>query len=72
MPRPPIDLNRKVREILAHADPLPAEASTPLAHCNRSSTDLWNLLLYVERNSNPAPRMRRPAGISRTVRHGLC
>jgi hypothetical protein len=49
MPRPPIDLHRKVREILAHVDPLPAEAGTPLAHYNRSSTDLWNLLLYVER-----------------------
>jgi hypothetical protein len=50
MPRPPINLNRKVREILAHVDPLPPEADTPLAHFNRSGTDLWNLLLYVERN----------------------
>ncbi|MFO0843420.1 MAG: hypothetical protein U0797_13645 [Gemmataceae bacterium] len=50
MPRPPINLNQKVREILAHVDPLPPEADTPLAHFNRSGTDLWNLLLYVERN----------------------
>ena len=49
MPRPPIDLHRKVRDILAHVDALPAEAGAPLAHYNRSSTDLWNLLLYVER-----------------------
>ena len=49
MPRPPVDLHRKVLEILDHVDPLPAEASAPLAHYNRSSTDLWNLLLYVER-----------------------
>jgi hypothetical protein len=50
MPRPPINLNRKVREILAHVDPLPPEADTPLTHFNRSGTDLWNLLLYVERS----------------------
>jgi hypothetical protein len=50
MPRPPINLNQKVREILGHVDPLPPEADTPLAHFNRSGTDLWNLLLYVERN----------------------
>jgi hypothetical protein len=49
MPRPPIDLHQKVRDILAHVAPLPLEAGTPLAHYNRSSTDLWNLLLYVER-----------------------
>jgi hypothetical protein len=37
-----------VREILSHVEPLPAEASIPLAHYTRSSTDIWNLLLYVE------------------------
>jgi hypothetical protein len=41
MPRPPIDLHRKVRDILGHIAPLSAEAATPLAHYNRSSTDLW-------------------------------
>jgi hypothetical protein len=49
MPRPPIDLHQKVRDILAHVAPLPAEAATPLAHCDRTSMDLWNLLRYVER-----------------------
>jgi hypothetical protein len=55
MPRPPIDLNQKVREILSHVGPLPPEADAPLAHYNRSSTDLWNLLLYVERNFGQLP-----------------
>lgn len=55
MPRPPINLHRKIRDILSHVGPLPAEAGTPLAHYNRSSTDLWNLLLYVERNFAQLP-----------------
>jgi hypothetical protein len=66
MPRPPIDLHQKVREILAHVDLLPAEAAAPLAHYNRSSTDLWNLLLYVERAFDQAtlqqPARRRHLG----------
>jgi hypothetical protein len=50
MPRLPINLHQKVREILSHVDPLPPEADEPLAHFTRSGSDLWNLLLYVERN----------------------
>ncbi len=50
MPRPPIDLDRKIRDILTHVVPLPREAEAPLPHYKRSGTDLWNLLLYVERN----------------------
>jgi hypothetical protein len=50
MPRPPIDLTRKIKDILQHTLPLPAEASTPLTHYRRTSTDVWNSLLYVERN----------------------
>lgn len=49
MPRPPIDLHEKMRAILTHLDPLPAESDAPLTHFNRSASDLWNLLLYVER-----------------------
>lgn len=50
MPRPPINLHQKVRDILGHVDPLPPEADTPLTHFRRSGADFWNLLLYVERN----------------------
>lgn len=49
MPRPPIDLVRKVKDIAQHVQPLPPEAGTPLAHYRRTSTDLWNSVLYVER-----------------------
>lgn len=71
MPRPPIDLHRKVRDILTHADPLPAEAGTPLAHYNRSCTDLWNLLLYVERAFGQL--FLQPAAVRRhlTRLHGM-
>lgn len=55
MPRLPVNLHQKVREILPHVDPLPPEADTPLAHFARSGTDLWNLLLYVERNFGQLP-----------------
>src|SRR5947209_4869789 len=50
MPRPPIDLGRKVKDILQHVGPLPPEADSPLAHYTRSATDVWNLLAYLERN----------------------
>jgi hypothetical protein len=71
MPRPPIDLHRKVREILTHVEPLPAEAGTPLAHYNRSSTDLWTLLQYVERNFSQLPL--RAAAVRRHMSrlHGM-
>ncbi len=49
MPRPPIDLSRKVKDVVQHVQALPPEAATPLAHYRRTSTDLWNSVLYVER-----------------------
>jgi hypothetical protein len=71
MPRPPIDLHQKVREIFAHVNPLPAEAGAPLSHYNRSSTDLWSLLSYVERNFGQLPL--RPAAVRRHMGrlHGM-
>src|SRR5262245_377177 len=71
MPRPPIDLHQKVRDVLAHVNPLPAEAGTPLAHYQRSSTDLWNLVLYVERNFGQLPL--QPAAVRRHMGrlHGM-
>jgi hypothetical protein len=50
MGRPRIDLTTKIREILAHSDPLPPESATPLAHYWRSTADIYNLLQYVGRN----------------------
>ena len=71
MPRPLIDLHQKIREILAHVDPLPAEAGAPLTHYNRSGTDLWNLLLYVERAFGQLPL--QPAAVHRHMGrlHGM-
>lgn len=49
MPRPAIDLSRKIKDCLKHVQPLPPEADTPIAHYGRTSADLWNTMLYVER-----------------------
>jgi hypothetical protein len=32
MPRPPIDLARKIKDILLHTEPLPDEARSPILH----------------------------------------
>jgi hypothetical protein len=60
---PKINLHQKVRDILAHTVPLPAEAGTPIGHYKRSSFDLWNLLKYVkgsfdQRSHQPAVARR--------------
>jgi hypothetical protein len=49
MPFPPIDLGRKVKDLVQHVQFLPADAATPLAHYRRTSTDLWTSIQYVER-----------------------
>jgi hypothetical protein len=36
MPRPPIDLGRKVKDLLTHSGPLPPKAEAPLSHYWRS------------------------------------
>jgi hypothetical protein len=71
MPRPPLNLHRMVREILSHVDPLPPEAGIPLAHYTRSSTDLWNMLRYMERAFEELDR--QPAAVRRylTRLHGM-
>jgi len=50
MPRPPIDLSRKIKDILGYVDPLPPEACAPFGHYERSMSDNWNLLQYLERS----------------------
>jgi hypothetical protein len=48
MPRPPIDLARKMKEILHHVQPLPDEAKAPILHYGRTGTDMWASLAYIE------------------------
>ncbi len=61
MPRPPIDLSRKLKDILQHVQDLPVEASSPLAHYKRTGTDIWNTLQYVERAFYQVSLYRGPA-----------
>jgi hypothetical protein len=49
MSRPPIDLARKIKDVLLHTEPLPDEAKSPILHYRRTGTDIWNALGYVER-----------------------
>jgi hypothetical protein len=49
MARPPIDLDRKIKDIVQHVQEMPADAEAPLAHYRKTGTDLWNSILYVER-----------------------
>lgn len=61
MPRPQIDLARKVKDILQHVHELPKESITPLSHYLRTSNDLWNSILYVERVFNQPGRYNKVA-----------
>jgi hypothetical protein len=72
MPRPPINLARKLRAILKHIEGLPPEADTPLAHYTRSGMDLWNLLQYVERSFRQLTNLK-PAVVQRHLSrlHGM-
>lgn len=49
MPRPPIDLSRKIKDILGHVEPLPPESAVPIRHYDRTANDIWKSLAYVER-----------------------
>ena len=49
MPRPPLDLARKIKDILLHTEPLPDEAKSPILHYRRTGTDIWNALNYVDK-----------------------
>jgi hypothetical protein len=55
MPFSPTDLAQKIRDMIAHVAPLPPEARAPWTHYDRTSTDLWTLLLYIERNFKRLP-----------------
>src|SRR5438552_2392106 len=49
MARPPVDLARKIKDILKHVQPLPDEAKAPILHYRRTVADIWGALGYVER-----------------------
>lgn len=49
MPRPAMDLARKIKDILHHVQPLPDEAKAPILHYQRTSADIWGSLVYIER-----------------------
>ncbi len=49
MPRPPLDLSRKIKDILRHTQPLPDEAKAPILHYRQTVAEIWGALAYVER-----------------------
>lgn len=49
MPRPPVDLPARIRDILRHVRPLPDEAKAPILHYRRTGADIWGSLAYLER-----------------------
>jgi hypothetical protein len=49
MARPPLDLGRRIKDILRHTQPLPEEAKAPILHYRQRVADLWGALGYVER-----------------------
>ena len=48
MPRPPIDLARKIKDILHHVEPLPDEARAPILHYRQTGAAIWASLAYIE------------------------
>lgn len=49
MARPPIDLSRKIKDVVRHVQPLPDEAKAPILHYRRTGTDNGASLSYLER-----------------------
>jgi hypothetical protein len=48
MPRPPIDLTRRIKDILHHVQPLPGEARAPILHYRLTGAAIWASLAYIE------------------------
>lgn len=59
MARPPIDLVRKIKDILKHVEPLPDESRAPILHYRRTGADIWSSLAYIERSVDQGERYRR-------------
>lgn len=49
---PAVNLHRKIREILAHTAPLPAEAESPIEHFSVTCADIDRTLDYFERKTD--------------------
>jgi hypothetical protein len=71
MSRSPIDLAQKIREMIAHVDPLPPEAGAPLTHYDHSIGDMWNLLQYFERNLKRLPLQTDALRMHMARLHGM-
>jgi hypothetical protein len=56
MPRPPVDLARKIKDILRHVQPLPDDAQAPILHYRRTGAEIWGSLAYIERAVNEGER----------------
>jgi hypothetical protein len=50
MPRPPVDFKQEIVNTLSSCCELPPESVSPWGHYRRSSTDAWNLVVYMTRN----------------------
>src|SRR5437667_4352193 len=48
MPRPPINLTRKIKDILHHVEPMPDEARAPILHYRQTGGAIWGSLAYIE------------------------
>jgi len=48
MPRPPIDLHQKVRDLLTHVGPPPQESDRPLDHFEHSANETLALIKYID------------------------
>lgn len=59
MPRPPIDLHQKIRELLQHTVALPPESAAPVAHYEWSTNEVFNLMAYVRSHLERTPVYER-------------
>src|SRR5262249_35135297 len=48
MPRAKTDLHQKIREILQHTSPMPAESTCPIRHLDRAVNSIPALLEYID------------------------
>ncbi len=49
MLRRPVDLTRKIKDIVQHSQAMPDEAYAPILHFRRTTADIWASLAYIER-----------------------
>jgi hypothetical protein len=54
MSKPKTDLNQKIREILQHTSPMPAEATCPIRHLDRAANSIPALRKYIDNHLEAA------------------